>query len=101
MPSATAGLVRRATYRVTADELKGRVVGGEKKEAEVDGGYVKPANLKEHRKDRRFASNQNGKRKVVVIVRERQLGPGRVQQRKPSCLIYPLPHSEGNHGSYR
>jgi hypothetical protein len=34
------------------------------------GGYVKPANLKEKRVDRRFAVNQNGKRKVVVIVRE-------------------------------
>jgi hypothetical protein len=32
---------------------------------------VKPANLKEKRLDRRFAANQNGKRKVVVIVRER------------------------------
>src|SRR5580658_6940591 len=58
-----------------AAELKGRVVGGEGKEAEVDGGYfggyVKPANLKEHRRDRRFAANQSGKRKVVVIIRER------------------------------
>ena len=58
-----------------ADEFKGRVVGGEGKVAEVDGGYfggyVKPANLKEDRKDRRFARNQNGKRKVVVIIRER------------------------------
>jgi len=35
------------------------------------GGYVKPANLKEDRVDRRFARNQNGKRKVVVIIRER------------------------------
>jgi hypothetical protein len=34
------------------------------------GGYVKPANLKEKRVDRRFAVNQNGKRKVVVIVPE-------------------------------
>jgi hypothetical protein len=55
--------------------MKGRVVGGEGKEAEVDGGYfggyVKPANLKEDRIDRRFARNQNGKREVVVIVRER------------------------------
>jgi hypothetical protein len=32
---------------------------------------VKPASLKEKRVDRRFAVNQNGKRKVVVIVRER------------------------------
>jgi transposase-like protein len=58
-----------------AAELKGRIVGGEGKIAEVDGGYfggyVKPANQKECRRDRRFAKNQNGKRKVVVIVRER------------------------------
>ena len=58
-----------------AEELKGRVVGGEGKTAEVDGGYfggyVKPANRKEKRLDRRFAENQSGKRKVVVIVTER------------------------------
>jgi transposase-like protein len=58
-----------------AEEMKGRVIGGEGKEAEVDGGYfggyVKPANLKEDRKDRRLSRNQNGKRKVVVIIRER------------------------------
>ena len=58
-----------------AEELKGRVVGGEGKVAEVDGGYfggyVKPANHRENRRDRRLARNQNGKRKVVVIVRER------------------------------
>src|SRR5712672_421232 len=58
-----------------AEEMKGRVIGGEGKVAEVDGGYfggyVKPANQKENRRDRRLAKNQNGKRKVVVIVRER------------------------------
>lgn len=58
-----------------AEELKGRVVGGEGKTVEVDGGYfggyVKPANLKENRRDRRFARNQSGKRRVVIIVRER------------------------------
>lgn len=58
-----------------AEELKGRVVGGEGKVAEVDGGYfggyIKPANMKENRRDRRLGRNQNGKRKVVVIVRER------------------------------
>jgi transposase-like protein len=58
-----------------AVELKGRIVGGEGKVAEVDGGYfggyVKPANNREYRRDRRLAKNQNGKRKVVVIVRER------------------------------
>ena len=50
-------------------------VGGEGKTVEVDGGYfggyIKPANHKENRRDRRLARNQNGKRKVVVIVRER------------------------------
>jgi hypothetical protein len=35
------------------------------------GGYVKRANLKEKRVDRRFARNQNSKRKVIVIIRER------------------------------
>ena len=58
-----------------AEELKGRIVGGAGKVAEVDGGYfggyIKPANLAENRVDRRLAKNQNGKRKVVVIVRER------------------------------
>ncbi len=58
-----------------AEELRGRVIGGEGKVAEVDGGYfggyVKPANRREDRRDRRFRYNQSGKRKVVVIVRER------------------------------
>jgi transposase-like protein len=58
-----------------AEELKGRMVGGVGKEAEVDGGYFggyrKPANLRENRVDRRLARHQTGKRKVVVIVRER------------------------------
>ena len=43
---------------------------------EVDGayfgGYVKPSNYKENRRDRRLAVNQNGKRRVVVIMRERE-----------------------------
>ena len=58
-----------------AEELKGRTVGGEGKVAEVDGGYfggyVKPANYREHRRDRRLWQNQSGKRECVVIVRER------------------------------
>jgi len=44
-------------------------------EIEVDGayfgGYVKPANDRENRRDRRLAENQTGKRKVVVVMRER------------------------------
>jgi ISXO2-like transposase domain len=37
----------------------------------VDGGYVKSTKVKAHRRDRRFAGNQSGKRKVIVIGRER------------------------------
>ena len=58
-----------------AAEMKGRMIGGEGKIAEVDGGYfggyIKPANFRENRRDRRLVRNQNGKRKVVVVVRER------------------------------
>src|SRR5580704_3526279 len=58
-----------------AAELKGRVIGGEGKVAEIDsgyfGGYVKPANLKAARFDRRFGEHQSGKRKAVIIIRER------------------------------
>ena len=58
-----------------AEEMKGRVVGGEGKQAEVGGGYfgggVAPSHQKEYRRDRRVARNQNGKRQVVGIVRER------------------------------
>jgi hypothetical protein len=50
-------------------------VGGEGQTVEVDGayfgGYIKPANHKENRVDRRLAKNQNGKRQVVVVVKER------------------------------
>lgn len=84
-----------------AEEMKGRVVGGEGKTAEVDGGYfggyVKPANQKEHRRDRRLARNQNGKRKVVVIVRERggNSVASRVQLGKRSSLIHPRSYCQG------
>src|SRR5580692_11418560 len=44
-------------------------------EVEIDGayfgGYVKPANRKEDRVDRRLAENRTGKRQVVVVMRER------------------------------
>lgn len=50
----------------------GATVSGE---VEVDGGYfggyVKPANNKENRRDRRLSQNQSGKRRVVVVMRER------------------------------
>jgi transposase-like protein len=58
-----------------AEELRGRTLGGEGKVAEVDGayfgGYAKPANRRENRIDRRLSENKSGKRKVVVVIRER------------------------------
>jgi ISXO2-like transposase domain len=58
-----------------AEELRGRMLGGDGKVAEIDGGYfggyIKPANFKENRVDRRLLRNQNGKRKAVIIIRER------------------------------
>ncbi|WP_375775907.1 transposase [Bradyrhizobium sp. ma5] len=58
-----------------AEELKGRVIGGQGKAAEVDGryfgGHVKPTSQKEYRRERRYARNQNGKWKVVVVINER------------------------------
>lgn len=58
-----------------ASEVKGYKLGGVGKVVEVDGGYfggyVKPANWKENRRDRRLLRNQNGKRQVVVVIRQR------------------------------
>lgn len=58
-----------------AEEFRGRKIGGKDKVAETDGayfgGYVRPANYREHRRDRRLAVNQSGKRQSVVILRER------------------------------
>jgi hypothetical protein len=51
-------------------------VGGECRKAEIDGGYfggyVKPANHVENRRDRRLRQYQSGKRKDVVVIRERE-----------------------------
>jgi len=52
--------------------MNGATVSGT---VEVDGGYfggyVKPANYKTNRRDRRRVVNQTGKRRVVVVMRER------------------------------
>jgi transposase-like protein len=57
-----------------AEELKGRVIGDDRPEASVDGayfgGFIRQANLKENRIDRRLWVHQTGKRKVVVVIRE-------------------------------
>jgi transposase-like protein len=71
----TAFVLAHKLREAMATELKGRTIGGEGKVAEVDagwfGGYVRPANRREHRADRRFAENKSGKRRAVVVIRER------------------------------
>jgi transposase-like protein len=72
----TAFVLSHKLREAMASESKGVRVGGEGKTVETDGayfgGYVKPANLREHRVDRRLAENKTGKRQVVVVVRERE-----------------------------
>ena len=67
----TAFVLAHKLRQALGAEMKKSVCG----EVEIDGayfgGYVKPANLKEHRRDRRLRFNQSGKRRVVVIMRER------------------------------
>jgi transposase-like protein len=52
-----------------------QTIGGDGKVAEIDGGYfggyVKPANRRDVRKDRRLSENRSGKRRCVVVIRER------------------------------
>jgi ISXO2-like transposase domain len=71
----TAFVLCHKLREAMAVELKGRTIGGPGKVAEVDGGwfggYVRPAHLKALRVDRRFGEHQSGKRKAVVVIRER------------------------------
>jgi transposase-like protein len=68
----TAFVLTHKLREAMARENVGATVGGV---VEVDGayfgGYVKPANEKADRKDRRLLENQTGKRQVVVVARER------------------------------
>lgn len=68
----TAFVLLHKIREALAAEKKGETVSGT---VSVDGayfgGYVKPSNYKENRRDRRLAINQNGKREVVVVAREK------------------------------
>ena len=69
----TAFVMAHKLREAMAAEANGRTLSGD---VEIDGayfgGYVKPENRKEDRKDRRLLRNQTGKRKAVVVMRERQ-----------------------------
>ena len=71
----TAWVLAHKLREAMSTEVKGYKLGGVGKTVEVDGayfgGYVKPANNKENRRDRRLVKNQNGKRQCVVVIRQR------------------------------
>ena len=68
----TAFVMLHKLREALAAEQNANEISGE---VEIDGayfgGYVKPANRKEDRVDRRRAMHQTGKRQVVVVMRER------------------------------
>jgi transposase-like protein len=68
----TAFVLSHKIREALANETAKNEISGE---VEIDGayfgGYVKPANLKEHRLDRRLKFVRSGKREVVVVMRER------------------------------
>lgn len=69
----TAYVLCHKLREAMAADTKSAKLGGI---VEVDGayfgGHVKPENRKEDRKDRRLKENQSGKRKVVVVMRQRE-----------------------------
>ncbi|MEM6413061.1 MAG: IS1595 family transposase [Pseudomonadota bacterium] len=71
----TAFVLCHKLREAMASEMRGRQMGGEGVEAEIDGayfgGHIKHANKRENRRDRRLLINQTGKRRCVVVVRER------------------------------
>ncbi len=69
----TAFVMSHKLREAMALEMKSRTLSGI---VEVDGGffggYVRPRNQKEARRDRRLKENRSGKRRVVVVMRERK-----------------------------
>jgi len=56
---------------MTAETATLKLAGTVEIDGAYFGGYIRPRNKKENRRDRRLAENQTGKRKVVVVMRER------------------------------
>jgi hypothetical protein len=69
----TAFVLAHKLREALGAEMNSRTLSGE---VEVDGayfgGYVKPENKKEDRKDLRLKEHQTGKRRAVVVMRERR-----------------------------
>ena len=71
----TAFVLAHKLREAMAASVKAVRIGGEGRVAEIDGacfgGHVRPENLATERIDRRLAENRSGKRRVVVVMRER------------------------------
>jgi transposase-like protein len=69
----TAFVLSHKLREAMAREDIGRTLGGiVETDGAYFGGYVKPANEKTNRRDRRLVANQSGKRQSVVVIRERE-----------------------------
>ena len=71
----TAFVLAHKLREAMASSNKALRIGGEGREAEIDGayfgGHIRPENLAPDRVDRRLTENQTGTRQVVVAMRER------------------------------
>ena len=64
-------LAHKIREAISAEDQNATARGDVEIDGAYFGGYVKPANYKEHRRDRRLAENRTGKRRVVIVMRER------------------------------
>jgi hypothetical protein len=66
----TAWVLAHKLREAMASEMKGRTIGGFGKIAEIDGGYfggyVKPANERKNRKDRRLPKTRTAKSNALL-----------------------------------
>jgi transposase-like protein len=71
----TAFVLAHKLREAMAASVRGLRIGGEGRVAEIDGayfgGHVRPENLAADRVDRRLSENKSGKRRAVVVMRER------------------------------
>lgn len=64
-------LLHKLREALVATQGENEISGTVETDGAYFGGYVKPANMKADRKDRRLKAYQTGKRQVVVVARER------------------------------
>src|ERR1700742_1280359 len=66
------GMAHKLREAMAAEDIGAKVSGKVEIDGMYAGGYVKPANYKEARIDRRLLANQSGKRQSVIVARERK-----------------------------